>query len=87
MVVAHGGATSHTYVSSFPVDFWVVKLEPSVAKGELVFPKVENMKGDRLLMVLGVHVESDGVSDVTDLVQSLVSIVGGNGLCKECGWE
>ena len=78
MVATCGRAMSHMHVSSLSVNLGVVKLEPGVAKSELVLSKVEDVEGDRLFMVLEVHDEGDRMCDVSNLVKGLVSIVGGN---------
>ena len=56
------------YFSSLSVDLEVVKLEPGVAKSELVLFKVKDVKDDRLLVVLEVHGKSNRVGDITNLV-------------------
>ena len=84
MVAACGRATSHTYVSSLPVDLEVVKLKPSVAKGKLVLSKIEDMEGDGFFVMFEVHGESYRVSDISDLVEGLVSVIDGYGFFKKC---
>ena len=38
------------------------------------------MEGYRLLVIFEVHGKSDKVGNVTNLVQDLIGIIGGNGL-------
>ena len=75
------------YVSSFPIDLWVMELKPSVAKSELVLSEIKDVEGDGFFVMFEIHGESDGVSNVTNLVKGLVGVVGGDGFYKKRGWE